>query len=98
MQFRSPSKYSGRKTRGFSGAYSENRFSAINSPPDRNRPRNSPGVGGLGSNFKPDTGQPGGHFFQKLPEKSGFRAFSTVGEGTLCSTMFRGVADVRYGG
>ena len=59
---------------------------------------NPPGVGGLGSNFEPDTGQLGGQYFQKLPEKIGFRRFSTVGEGTLCSTMFQEVADVHQPG
>ena len=65
--------------------------------PRENRLENSPGAGCLGGDFVPDTGQPGGLFFQKSPEKSGFPVFFLGREGTLCSTMFWGVVGVRHG-
>jgi hypothetical protein len=58
----------------------------------------SPGLGGLARNFEPDTGQPGGLFFQGPSKNPVFQGFPSAGEGTLRSTMFRDVADVRQPG
>ena len=48
--------------------------------------------------FRRRHGAARGLFFQKLPEKTGFRGFSLGRNRPLCSTMFREVADVRDGG
>ena len=95
--FRSPQSIVGEKRDVFLGLLRKPVF-GDHLPAPRNRPRKSPGVRCLGRNSDAATGHPGAIFFQKLPEKTGFRGFFLGRNRPLCSTMFREVADVRHGG